>query len=318
MIFIFLINCSIEQNLTKTIKPYFCDSDLKIDEIKNIGQHFKRLIRNKDQIYFVFKNRIIFTKLPELFKSFRRSRKYFLETYDFFEQINEEIDLPDEIPSDYQIYGHNYEMDTKKTTELYFKEKFINCTENKTDLCINGSTETIVHHELFELNFKETDVLAKRSKLKEVPIYLRSNYYKSHLTSNYIDSIHGDKFHFLTQSVHSSNSPKKLFFLILNYTKLSSLSIYNMTYFSDTNFFLTDYTNNYKDHSIDSTSIFFFGIDQVTFKLNLAFFKIPYEFSSNHNRTFNLNFLKFKIEYDFDELFRYLFNFGILFIMTHL
>lgn len=265
--------------LTKETKPYFCDSREKIDEIANLESNLKRIIRNEDKFYFVLKNRIIFTKIPKLLPIQNGTVDF--ETYEFYEQENLEIDLPDGIPANHKIYGHVYDSETSLTSELYYLEK--------TDK--NSKLETQLFDQVYELDFKG-DELAKRVKLNKIPDYLKLGLFEDEAESEYIDSIYSKDYKFLVRFDRSTKKPNStkdsLFVEFESEKKLKLLSI--MDGYPKTKFFLTDLESLEK-----SIKVLFFGIDKVTSQINLVFSEIAE----------NLNPTEIKIAYKFNDLLRY-------------
>lgn len=130
-------------------RAYQCDSD-RLNELKNLKDHFKRLIVYDDQIYFIFKKRIIYTKLfsidEQRYLNEDLSQVSFV-SHNFFEQLNEEVDLINGIPSDSKVIGHFY---NKKKDEIY---EFY------------STPNSPIYNVSYELDFKQ--VFASRKQLIE-------------------------------------------------------------------------------------------------------------------------------------------------------
>lgn len=159
MFFNFLIFFSfilIEHQIhTQEIKSYSCDTKDKIDEIKNLKTNLKRFIRHDSFIYFVLKNRIIFTKIP-VYEKYKYSNvsNYGIErlfSTQFEEQEIEELDEIESIPKEYQVFGHYYDPKKNETWEYYFNDNLSNKSDNH------------IYSDCFLLNFnRSTNALAKR------------------------------------------------------------------------------------------------------------------------------------------------------------
>lgn len=305
---------------TKEIRPYFCDSKAKIDEIKNISYHLKRLIRHDDKIFFILKNRIIFTKIPELFwkddevANELYENSIFFENFNFYEQENSEIDsLPSLVPNGYSIYGYCYDEDKNLTTELYY-----NRSRDEQLL------KTQIFDEVYELDFK-SDVLASRKEIKERPKFLDPEFYGHKANSLYLISIKSNNYHIFARFDNLSISEQSD---QLNKTLVIVYHFFNQSITSSGHFklyrLIQDLPNTklfvfsiYLPFVYAPTSLFFLAIDEITFKINLINYglnltkkqaeDIKLKLSVGANVRYEWNILKeIKIKFNFDEFFRYM------------
>lgn len=282
-ILFFLINFFVS-NETKDISPFYCNTKNKIDEVKDLKVHFKRLIRH-DKIYFVLKNRIIFTKLPKLFKNSDLTRDepndlLLFENFNFYQQINDEIDLPDSIPTNYTVYGHYYETATNQTTELYFMKDNKQLSNNESQLLDN----------VYELDFKG-DVLAKRKELKKIPDFLKVEFINNKSDTQYMNAIIDQDYHLFVEFTGSivikgqkfTNSLLAYYIDFKNGTKLTFFSN-----FSDPKVFVVDF-------DVQTYSMFYFGLQKDFSNIDLAIFS----FDLIKRQLF---VDKNQVNFDFDEL----------------
>ena len=155
LIKILIFNYLINHLRTKEVRRYHCDSFSKINEIKNVKDNLIRLMRHDKNLYFVFKSRIIFTRLLDVAKGNGL-------IYNFYEQTNEEKE-PFRIASNYTILGHFYRDNTNLTYEYYFIDKQINQT-NQTGSEINDFC--------YQLDFNANRILGKRIKYEYTDKFL--------------------------------------------------------------------------------------------------------------------------------------------------
>ena len=83
---------------------YFCDTPEKIDEIRNIDQNLRHLFRYNDRLYFVLKNRVIYSKLNS--SIVEKPDRLFLSLA--FYEISQQ-DRPEDIDYNYRVFGYVHE-----------------------------------------------------------------------------------------------------------------------------------------------------------------------------------------------------------------
>ena len=102
------------------ISPYFCDTKDKIDEILRPADNLKRFFIYKDQIYFVFKKRVIFGRQPVNDEHTKGNPSFVL--FNFYEQPNNERELSEiQITHGYQVMGY-YQNRSGFILEMYAQD----------------------------------------------------------------------------------------------------------------------------------------------------------------------------------------------------
>lgn len=164
--FLVLLMLSVQRVRTRTpISPYFCDSKDKIDEILKPASNFKRFFRYQDQVYFVFKKRVIFGRQPLNDDNTDSKVNSSLVLTNLYEQPNNEPELKDiQIRHDYQVMGY-YKNRTGFILEMYAQDGY---KERKNKILPVGR----------QLAF--TDVLAERTKTIRLD-QVRTNFENRHL-----------------------------------------------------------------------------------------------------------------------------------------
>lgn len=141
-------------------RRYFCDTKEKIDEIRNIGQHLRRLVRFRDQVYFVLKNRIIYSKLNVDTNETKDDRLFL--SLDFYEQQTIEPDSIDHVDDDYRVFGYVYELLPSRIGQVFgIWELYI-----LQDRQNASGTKSLIHNHTHRLEFGEG--LAQRAELTTV------------------------------------------------------------------------------------------------------------------------------------------------------
>lgn len=107
IIIFILFKCSTQQS--PPVKPFFCDTEETSEEVLNY-ENLKRFFVFDGKLFFIFKKRVIFTKVPK----YVYPNKFV--HYDFYEQIIDEPNY-DQIRADL-IFGHFYDIDYNITYAL--------------------------------------------------------------------------------------------------------------------------------------------------------------------------------------------------------
>ena len=79
LIKILIINMLINDG--RAIDLYHCDTDEKINEIRNFNDNFERFFQFNNKIYFIFKNRIVF--IDDIYFSLKKSDNFNKDSYYF-------------------------------------------------------------------------------------------------------------------------------------------------------------------------------------------------------------------------------------------
>lgn len=97
------------------VRTYHCNSSVESTYVQEAKSNLKRFVRYRNELYFVFDKKIIFTSLPTLEKD-EKNRSFFTH-YNFYEQIAEEDALP--VSVDPKVIGHLYDSDAVTTQEIH-------------------------------------------------------------------------------------------------------------------------------------------------------------------------------------------------------
>ena len=288
------------------INLYHCNTTEKIDEIANIKKNLKRIIRNGDYIYFVLKNRIIFTRLIKIEKDFQGEEDInlhvndtSLQIYALYEQKTNEIELiKDLIPANYEVLGHYFNSSTNETYEYYFTNQAAD--DNKVQKASK------IYNRTYLLNFNHSSYLgiARRMKLEDLSESI-SDLMKYNSKIKYLSVLNDDvREHFYRfdywHKFNKSHSTENTFSFKL--TKLGSYYDwynYRISEFPNTKFFIfypngltAVHDNNFYHFT------FFFGIDEATFLINFALIG----FFGNMNSGLSYKVLE-KFQFNFNDLF---------------
>lgn len=137
---------------------YHCDTPEKIDEIRNIGQHLRRLVRYRDEVYFVLKNRIIYSKLITDSEGETQDGPFL--SLDFFEKQQVESDSIDQVDDDYRVFGYVYERVQSSITQGSSVWELYILRDRRTA----SQTKSLIYNRTNRLEFSESR-LAKRVEL---------------------------------------------------------------------------------------------------------------------------------------------------------
>lgn len=285
--FLLLLNLPFKE--TKEVKLYHCDTKDKIDEVENLTYHFKRFIYNDNKIYFIFKYRIIFTDLIDLYYE---NENLFLVNSDFYESISEE--MPNmAIPEVYKVFGHEIlnTLEESKSKEYYFIDDANQLT---------NSTKIITYQLSF--NYEE---LAKPIELDD-SISNLDEFYKEHpAQSKYVNLIIEDETKTLIRFDYSTlnryeniikNNTLSFLHISEPSMSISSVNPFHLSNYSSTKFFIT--VLSYRK---EKNRLFYFGVDEDTFRINLVIHTISLESHPKFYQTILQQELQ--ISFDFDELF---------------
>lgn len=307
LIVLFFQISTLKQLQSVDLKPFHCDSEAKIDEIKNF-KNLKRLIRDGENVYFVYKNRVIFGKLPILFERHENYidkndlNKHFFTNHNFYEKETEEIDLP------MQVVGHFHDLEQNQTREFYVEIK-----EQKDEIIESSK----LLDKCYELDFKGK-IPAKRKKIVKNKLDIEPKtfdlkgfigYFDSIKLTDRFDETNGNVYYFFTRfqftnrSISSTDNYIEFYFF---YRKLSPYI--NHPFYFEYHCRITDlqsqmFIATYSIKNYFLNRLFFLGLDQISSKIILADFQLSL---SNEEDQFNLIKVdyQFRVKYDFDELFR--------------
>lgn len=183
---------------SSSIGRYFCDSKNKISETLDLKTNFKRFLQYEEQLYFVFKKRIIFGRQPLNDKDADATSGSSLVLFNLYQQENvDEKELTEiQIPKGYKVFGYYNHRQKSFILEDYWMDRR---EENKAGLLLPYG---------LQLSFKE--VLAeRRNKINRTTIERDFKVFpnvKVDLANiKYIHSLNGERNYKLVAQLSYSN-----------------------------------------------------------------------------------------------------------------
>lgn len=266
------------QTIGEPITPYRCDSSEKIDEIRSSDESLQRVLRHDDKIFFVWPNRIVFTKLLRIDEDESAGKtKDSLVIGRLYEQEHKESRPSPELnprPEDYQVVGHYYARSVNQTVELYGAPQ-------KSDFYKDG----------YELSFNYT--LAKqegkvRLDLIKPDHFQYSSLYQALIDPNvqtqYVNFVDDEKFNLYVN------------FAIFKYEK-GRMKLRSSVYAKDGHFLSTPLSGYFDKISGTELFVTYFGGQSVPEPFSVNWYVLAFESSHNRPRK-RISFLYFKMEED--------------------
>lgn len=194
LIFICLFKIFQQVQTTKNEQSFHCDTQDKIDELKNFDENFIRVVHKSDFIYFVFKKRVIYTRhfshypieqLPAL-------KAINLIHFNFNEKETTDEDKLNQKPGNYEVIGNFYDINGN----VY--EFYSNLTEhskiNGMAYEIDGENSFATRKASYSIDDIPTDINlgSERNGFKGVEKYLKRPSLKYFNVAQY-RGLHGTK-----------------------------------------------------------------------------------------------------------------------------
>lgn len=285
---------------TIEIKRYRCDTNERISEIHDLKFSFKRFIYYDNKIYFIFKERIVFTKLISIDKKLFKSNIKTILLKEFYEQKHSELDLPDSMNQAYKILGYFYDKEKNLIQELYFNDSNAELNSNNQD---QFTTSDKLYDKAYELSFDTNDALAKRAGSIAISNLNQTlfEFLNDQTIVKFVNIIKGiEHFDFVARfSYLSKINENEIKFNELGFWFYLNGVFYKKIYdYSNIKQFVT-YFDKLDQNSTSKMLLHFIGLKEDNFLIYFAQYLISIE-----SITVKVHLI-IKLELDFDELFRY-------------